>query len=116
MLRTLTTLLTALAVLGAAWALAPTDAAAGEAAACTVELTLEGMVCPSGCPPVIKEQLAKVDGVLAVTVTFETRTAAVTARAPLCDKEGARKLVGAVKSPFRAAVKRIVPAVVPPKS
>ena len=109
MVRSLTASLVMLATLGAFYALTPNATAEEtQAPACTVELNLEGMVCAGGCPPVIKEQLERVRGVLSATVTYKTKMASVSVTSLLCDKVSARKLVGAVKSPFRASFKRVV--------
>ena len=43
----------------------------------TVTLSVPGMYC-SACPYIVKQSLAKVDGVGQVNASFETRTATVT--------------------------------------
>jgi mercuric ion binding protein len=52
-------------------------ASAAQAAERTVTLSVEGMTCAS-CPYIVRQSLASVDGVLAVDVSFDDKTAVVT--------------------------------------
>lgn len=60
-------------ILASAFLAAPT-ATAGEQ---TIMLSVPGMTCAS-CPYIVRHAIAAVDGVIAVDVMFETRTAKVT--------------------------------------
>lgn len=64
--------LAALGLIGAV--LVSTTALAGEQ---TVTLAVDNMYC-SACPYIVKQSLARVDGVEEVTVSFEKKTATVT--------------------------------------
>lgn len=52
-------------------------APAAQAAERTVTLNVEGMTCAS-CPYIVRQSLASVDGVVAVDVSFDDKTAVVT--------------------------------------
>lgn len=56
---------------------APTFAGADDGAAHRYVLGVEGMTCPVGCAPKVKEALESVDGVESVEVDFEKRQAVV---------------------------------------
>jgi copper chaperone CopZ len=89
-------LLCALPILGAACrspkrAWNPTIARDREA--CTLGVSLPNMACSDVCPMKVRGALARVKGVRAVDVDFESRSAVVDAVYPACSEAGYEQMV-----------------------
>ncbi|MBN1444110.1 MAG: heavy-metal-associated domain-containing protein [Planctomycetes bacterium] len=67
-----------------------------------VKINVEGMSCPVGCAPQVKEQLASVDGVTKVEVDFEAKLATVETSKQVDEKD----LLAALKDPFKGEIEK----------
>ena len=65
-----------------------------------VKIKVEGMTCPVGCAPQVKQQLESVDGVSKVVVDFEAKQATVETSKQVQEQT----LLAALKEPFKGEI------------
>ena len=77
----------------------PADPPAAKAAepACTVTMSVSGMMCGVACPPRVEKVLSVVAGVIDVKADFETSRATLQASKVACAPEAQASMVNALK-------------------